>query len=301
MNYTSDLLVTACSNLEAGDDGTADCDDERGDLVLAMSVVRMCSYNTVDIGFSIDIAAMKMKFAEKALYKCLRDMVDCEEKVTARNNPFVDLNLHRAIHALLTAEIAFEYIHEESESMIISQLPYREDVRDVPHKDIGPADRDSVDAAKRMIEKCTLSCDANDFADSLPENPYLKHFFGYLESVSLGKNLGDVEDGTRMNVTEMREQAGKEIKDFANCLPEDEVPIKADRKRKTAPSSLKVVPEKETIPQEWIEMFKNDEIVDLKNDELKAFLKSQGERLTGKKADLVDRVQRCIEKELFND
>ena len=120
MNYTSDLLVTACSNLEAGDDGTADCDDERGDLVLAMSVVRMCSYNTVDIGFSIDIAAMKMKFAEKALYKCLRDMVDCEEKVTARNNPFVDVNLHRAIHALLTAEIAFEYIHEESESMMQS-------------------------------------------------------------------------------------------------------------------------------------------------------------------------------------
>ena len=38
------------------------------------------------------------------------------------------------------------------------------DVRDVPHKDIGPADRDSVDAAKRMIEKCTLHCDATDSA-----------------------------------------------------------------------------------------------------------------------------------------
>jgi ATP-dependent DNA helicase 2 subunit 1 len=190
---------------------------------------------------------------------------------------------------------------DESESMIITQLPYREDVRDVPHKDNGPADRDSVDAAKRMIEKCTLHCDAADFADSLPENPYLKHFFGYLESVSLGKNLGDVEDNTRMNVTAMREQAGNEIKAFANSLPEDEVPIKADRKRKAAPSSSKVVPEKETIPQEWIDMFKNDEIADLKNDKLKAFLKSQGERLTGKKSDLVDRVHRCIEKELFND
>jgi hypothetical protein len=120
MNYTSDLLVTACSNLEAGDDNTADCDDEHGDLVLAMSVVRMCSHNTADTGFSIDIATMKMKFAEKALYKCLTETIDWEEKVTARNNPFVDVNLHRAIHALLTAEIAFEYIHEESESMMQS-------------------------------------------------------------------------------------------------------------------------------------------------------------------------------------
>ena len=47
-----------------------------------------------------------------------------------------------------------------------------------------------------------------------------------------------------------------------------------------------------TIAQERIEMFKNNEIADLKNYELKAFLKSQGERLSGKKVDLVNRVHR---------
>lgn len=121
MGYTSDLLVKACSNLKAGDDGATYCDDKHGELALAMSVVRMCSYNTVDTGFSIDIAAMKMKFAEKALHKCLfLADIDWEEKVAARNNPSVDVNLHLAIHALLTAEIAFEYIHEESESMMQS-------------------------------------------------------------------------------------------------------------------------------------------------------------------------------------
>jgi hypothetical protein len=135
-----------------------------------------------------------------------------------------------------------------------------------------------------LIEKCSLHFD--DFVACLPENPYLKHFFGYLESVSLGKKLGEVVDKTRMNVPVMKETAGQEIKLFVGSLPDDEVLVKADRKRKTAPKSS-------------IDMFKNDEIADLKNDELKVFLKSQGERLTGRKHDLVDRVHRCIEKELF--
>ena len=148
-----------------------------------------------------------------------------------------------------------------------------------------------------LIEKCSLHFD--DFVACLPENLYLKHFFGCLESVSLGKKLGEVVDETRMNVPVMKETAGQEIKLFAGSLPDDEVLVKADRKWKTAPKSLKLVPVREAIGQEWIDMFKNDEIADLKNDELKVFLKSQGERLTGRKHDLVDRVHRCIEKELF--
>jgi hypothetical protein len=34
---------------------------------------------------------------------------------------------------------------------------------------------------------------------------------------------------------------------------------------------------------------------------LKAFLKSQGERLSGKKIDLIERIHRCIEREVFKE
>lgn len=149
-----------------------------------------------------------------------------------------------------------------------------------------------------MISKATLNFD--HFESCLPENPWLKHFFGYLESVSLGRALGEVEDDTKMDVQRMLENAIKEIESFSLSLPEDDQPIKKERKRKEPPSSKpKFVTER--ISDEWIDRFKNDELGDLKNDQLKAFLKGQGERVAGKKSDLVDRVIRVIEKELFND
>jgi hypothetical protein len=191
---------------------------------------------------------------------------------------------------------------DESDWFVVIQLPYREDVRDVPDGDIGFSDQNCVDAAKRLIAKCAIRFDDDDFASCLPENPYLKYFFGYLESVSLGKELGRVDDDARMDVHSMTKHAGEEIESFARSLPEDEQPVKNERKRKAPPpSSTDRDLKKESIGQEWIDMFKNDEIADLKNDELKAFLKTQGERLAGKKSDLVDRVHRCIEKELYKE
>jgi ATP-dependent DNA helicase 2 subunit 1 len=191
---------------------------------------------------------------------------------------------------------------DDSDWFVVTQLPYREDVRDVPVGDVGSADRDSVDAAQRLIAKCAIRLDGGDFASCLPENPYLKHFFGYLESVSLGRELGRVDDDARMDVHHMTENASEEIESFTRSLPEDEQPVKDERKRKAAPPSSKDRDlKKESIGQEWIDMYKNDEIADLKNNELKAFLKTRGERLSGKKSDLIDRVHRCIEKELFKE
>lgn len=182
----------------------------------------------------------------------------------------------------------------------IMQLPFKEDVREVPKSDIGFADRKSVDAAKDLIAKATLHTD-DDLVSSLPENPLLKHFFGFLESVSLGKPLKEVEDEAKMDVQQMLDTASEEIEAFASSLPEDDLPIKAGRKRKEPGASKPEPAAKEPISEEWIEMYKSGEIADLKNDKLKAFLKSQNERQGGKKSDLVDRIHRCIEKELFKE
>ncbi len=182
------------------------------------------------------------------------------------------------------------------EGFHLIHIPYKEDVRVVSEQDMGNADRGSVDAAKRLIGKSTLHFD--DFVSCLPENPYLKHFFGYLESVSLGKPLGPVEDDAKMDAKQMIESAGEEIEALSDSLPNDEQPLTTERKRK-APPSLKQEFKKEPISQEWIDMHENDELANLKSDELKAFLKTQGERLSGKKGDLVDRVHTCIQKELM--
>ena len=189
--------------------------------------------------------------------------------------------------------------NDEFGGVLIIHLPYKEDIRKVAQSDIGFADRNSVDAAKNLISKSTLNF-GNDFASCLPENPWLKHFFGYLESVSLGRALGEVEDEAKMDVEQMLETASEEIESFSLSLPEDDQPVKKERKRK-APASIKTEVVKERISEEWIDRYKNDELDLVKNDQLKAFLKSQGERVTGRKADLIDRVIRVIQTELFKE
>lgn len=193
---------------------------------------------------------------------------------------------------------------DASDCFYITHLPFKEDLREVPQKDICFADRRSVDAAKDLIKKSTLRVEeGSSFADNLPPNPWLRHFFGYLESVSIGRPLVDVEDDAKMDVEGMLRTASEEIASFSISLPEDEQPVKKERKRKAPSSSTSSKEEfvKEPISDEWIEMYKNNELGDLKNDELKAFLKGQGERLAGKKADLIDRCIRCIQKELFKE
>ena len=108
-----------------------------------------------------------------------------------------------------------------------------------------------------------------------------------------------------MNVEAMLKAAGEEISAFSLSLPEDDVPIKAAGKRKAPAASSSTAKStkaaKEPISEIWKRRYKNDEIGSCKNDELKAFLKGQGERVGGKKADLVDRATRVIQTELFNE
>ena len=129
--YTSGVLVDACSDLLAGEESAADSDDTRGDLALAMAVKRMCLYDS-ETGFTLEIAQMKMMFAVRALHKCLTEITDWEDRVKERidylckdwitddtsvvrsaKNPFL-----QAMHGLVAAEIGFEWMDEECESFM---------------------------------------------------------------------------------------------------------------------------------------------------------------------------------------
>ena len=147
--------------------------------------------------------------------------------------------------------------NDEGCGFLIIHLPFKEDTRTVNQNEIGFADQESVDAAKQLISKCTLRFE--DFAATLPENPWLKHFFGYLESVTLGKNLLQIEDDAKMDVEQMIENACEEIVSFSLSLPDDDQPVKAERKRKAA-SSSKLDFVKESISEEWIDRYKNNEV-----------------------------------------
>lgn len=185
--------------------------------------------------------------------------------------------------------------------LLIMQLPFKEDVREVAKEDIGFADQDAVDAAKNLILTSTVNHEGN-FSEMLPENPWLKHFFGYLESVSLGRELDEVEDETKMDVEGLLAVARQQIEDFSISLPIDPEPVKKERKRKADAVSKpsKADTPMEDIDEEWIDLYKNDEISGKTAPELKTFLKSRGERVGGKKGELVDRVNRIIYNNIFS-
>jgi hypothetical protein len=133
IEYTAGVLVDACSDLLAGEDNAADSDDVSGDLALAMAVKRMCSYD-IATGFTIEIAQMKMMVAQQALHKCLTEITDWDDQVKERTehlcNDWTTDNasvgstkkcFDLAIHGLITAEIGFQWIEEESESFMLNR------------------------------------------------------------------------------------------------------------------------------------------------------------------------------------
>lgn len=212
----------------------------------------------------------------------------------------------------------------------IIPLPFKEELRSIQPDDIVTADNAVVEAANAMVSTCVIKTNGEPFSSILPENPYLGYFFNFLESVSLGGKLIKPEDEACMNEEMMLANVQKEMEDFTLSLPQDEAP-QSDRKRKQPAASTKKnnvnVGTDPLIHREWMEMYRNDEIADCTATELKEFLRSIGERsvlnmvyqvisyskysiniifltlkfnhrITGKKADLIDRIERAIQKQL---
>lgn len=217
-----------------------------------------------------------------------------------RKNVYAVAELHTRAKSV-SRMVALVPHRSSNGGLLIMQLPFKEDLREVAKEDIGFADQDAVDAAKNLISTSTVNHEGN-FSEMLPENPWLKHFFGYLESVSLGRELDEVEDETKMDVEGLLSVARQQIEDFSISLPIDPEPVKKERKRKADAVSKpsKADTHMEDIDEEWIDLYKNDEISGKTAPELKAFLKSRRERVGGKKGELVDRVNRIIYNHIFS-
>jgi len=167
-------------------------------------------------------------------------------------------------------------------------LGFEDDIRATPHND-NPADHNIVNATVNLIQNQNIDSGI-ELGESF-SNPVLKSFWSYMESVSLGMPLQEDEaedNDTEMHVEGILASAGEQIKSLQLCLPEDEVLIK-QRKRKA----------KEEVPDEtgidWLHTYQMDELSDCRVDELKAYLRSVGEKIGGRKQEITHRVKQHIE------
>ncbi|KAG7369125.1 Ku70/Ku80 beta-barrel domain containing protein [Nitzschia inconspicua] len=151
------------------------------------------------------------------------------------------------------------------------------------------ATEDLVEAAMKMVSKLTVN-KRSALVDV--SNDAMDDFYSYLKSVAL--DLPREKNGRREKIDEsmLPSKAKMAIQRFFQLLPEDVPPQKpmAGKKR------TKDLPPDET-GIDWKMLFETDKLSSCKNNELKACLRSLGEKSTGAKTELVHRLRTRLQKE----
>ena len=168
---------------------------------------------------------------------------------------------------------------------LIVPLAYEDDIRPIPAfvPSEHVANEEMVKAAENLI-KSQIIDDNDDFLHAF-ENPALEKFWNYIDSIALDvphQQYCEENDVTKMRVDDIIEAAGMHIDEFMALLPEDEVLKPKKRKAELPPDDTGI---------DWFEEYKNDNLESFKINELKSYLRSFGEKMSGKKADLVERVK----------
>lgn len=179
--------------------------------------------------------------------------------------------------------------------LIIMPLAFEDDIRAIPDNGMTAADMTLVEAAENMIRH--LNLDREIVIGESFENPALKTFWNYIESVALGTPLSDTllnHDDTSWDVDNILSACGEHIDKFNNLLPENEH-VTSKNKRKSLSSDIEVV------DIDWIKEFNENTLDKLSVNELKYYLRSKGEPISGRKADLIERIQRHISVVVKNE
>jgi hypothetical protein len=126
------------------------------------------------------------------------------------------------------------------------------------------------------------------------ENAALTEFFNYLESVALEVPLGEEEEDfdTRIDDATILDAARDQIEAVVKLLPEDVEVSKTTagaRKRKLVADDSGV---------DWEDLYRTDALADCKVPDLKKYLRSVGEPLSGNKGAIVLRVAHHLREQL---
>jgi len=172
---------------------------------------------------------------------------------------------------------------------IIIPLAFEDDIRAIPDSEgIVLADMDLVETAENMIRH--LNLDRQIVIGESFENPALKIFWNYIESVALGTPLSEKlldDDDTSWDVKNILSACGQHIDKFKKLLPENEHAV-AEKKRKSFQS------DSEVVDIDWITEFNQNTLDTLSVNQLKLYLRSKGEPTAGRKSDLIAKIKRHI-------
>ena len=201
----------------------------------------------------------------------------------------------RLVAIIPQEEVLFEDGEQEKPpGFLLIPMAYEDDIRAIPENGDHDADPDLVSAAEGIMQM--LNLDENIIIGESFENPVLKTFWNYIESVALGTPLVENdadEDDTQWDEAMIISRCGNQINTFKQLLPEDEAVVK-ERKRKT------VAVKADETGIDWFREYHENSLEELTVEILKAYLRSQGERTGGRKSDLIDRINDHVQARIDN-
>ncbi|KIK60138.1 hypothetical protein GYMLUDRAFT_200779 [Collybiopsis luxurians FD-317 M1] len=217
----------------------------------------------------------------------LKSMV--KKKVIGLALGVVRRNSTPTIYAILPQEEDQEEMEPGGFHLI--PLPFADDIRSAPIEKGYIASDEIKDAARQWINKMTIK--SGYVPDSYP-NPALAYHYEQLEASAFQEpyNADDFEDLTEPNLDQIHARAGPLLKQWKLGLLNDHsatyIQLASGSKRK----SDDVVDIGDIVSK-----YKAGTLNKFKVDELKAFCRSQNISTTGKKADLIERVEAWCEKQ----
>jgi len=167
----------------------------------------------------------------------------------------------------------------------LQPLPFADDVRAAPVESAFRAGEQLKDAARLWIDRLTMKNGAYQ-PDSYP-NPALALFWSQLEAKAFQEeyDFGTFSDLSAPRYDSVHKRAGKLLKNWKDALDHDE---SADQVIATAGTKRKA--DVSVSEAEIRSKYDTGTLDKLKNDQLKEFLKTKSLPVSGKKADLVERV-----------
>eukprot|EP00977_Amphora_coffeiformis_P021846 scaffold10016_cov170-Amphora_coffeaeformis.AAC.11 len=169
-------------------------------------------------------------------------------------------------------------------------LPWRNEIKkpisDAATRATEPLTSDAlVEEAKMIVNGLTIE---PQIGIHFP-NKSLELFWDKLEEIALNERKAGKGDETLMTQEDVVKRVGEHLDRFMNLLPEDPVPVKKKREREKVPDESGI---------DWLEAYSEGTLESYKVDELKMYLKSVGDKTTGRKQELIERMTPYLEKAL---
>jgi len=182
---------------------------------------------------------------------------------------------------------------------VVQWLPYKDDLRDIELGEVQGAEATPSEEALKAATNILRCFKGKDTARNPYYNTAVQRFYAHLEALALDEDdPRQIADSLLPQLANLHPKTGDFINNFiAEVYGDDYDPCLNDGKAPKTSGTKRKAAEPVPLPDlDWKEMQMNGTLGKLKVDELKAYCAANSLPRSGKKADLMERVERHLDQ-----